>query len=238
MIWICENVYNTIKSNQNPPHAMQYIPESRIRVNSYLDILSTLPLNNDVCNYISEYATSYIDPSVSKDQFWLSLGAETRRLFKMAYYCWQIIGNSYGRPASFTKKFQKVLTFGDALQSELDDLICGSYPLNVYTIDSHDGPVSIVSVFYTCHDNIEPFPVKYIKKVRGHTFRKSITLSEKQYIVAFISKLDEYITYIEKTLTVSAGLKRPPSIKFKTFRTICSNLKKAVNEMDVVMIDE
>lgn len=213
------------------------IPESKIRINTNLD-LSTLPLNDDVIGRITEYCTSYIDPAESKDKFWFSLGNETCRLLKWAQYCWQIVGNSYGRNSLWTKHFDKMVKFGDVLQDELDQLICSSYPMNVNTIDGHDGPVSIVSVFYKCHDKIEPYPVRFIEKVRGHTFRNSITMSEKRYIMAFITRLDEYINYIERTLTVSVGLKRKPHIKFKTFRTIYSNLTKTINEMDVDIINE
>lgn len=214
------------------------IPESKIRINTNLDI-STLPLSNDVIDHITEYCTSYIEPSVSKDLFWFSLGNETGRLRRWATYCWQIVGNSYGKASLWTKHFHKMVKFGDVLQYELDILICAAYPMNVHTIDTYDGPVSITSVFYK-YDDIEPYPVRYIGKVRrNHTFRNSISISEKRYIVAFIKRLDEYINYIERTLTVSAaGLKRKPDIKFKTFRTIYSNLKTAVDEMDVDIVNE
>lgn len=216
------------------------IPESRIRVHTKenMDIL-TCPLNDDIVKYISGYLESY---AVSKDEFWANLGAETCNLQMMGLQCYIILENGFGRSGSITKYFGKLIGLKGLfckIQYILDVAICSAYPMNVHSIDTRHGKKPITQVFYSNQDKIEPFPTRY--KKRGSKCRNSLTTQEIQYITTFISRMNDYIAYIERNINDFPDVKNYDAkdvkkfIASKTFKTKLSNLQKI---HDVNVVDE
>ena len=216
------------------------VPESRIRVHTKenMDIL-TCPLNDDIVKYISGYLESY---AVSKDEFWANLGAETCNLRMMSFQCYNILENGFGLSGSITKYFEKLIGLKGMfceIQNILDVAICSAYPMNVHEIDTRHGKIPITYVFYNNQDKLEPFPTRY--KKRGSKCRKSLTTQEFQYITTFISRMNDYIAYIERNINDFPDVKNHHAknvkkfIASKTFKTKCSNLQELHN---VNVVDE
>lgn len=214
------------------------IPESRIRVHTKenMDIL-TCPLNDDIVKYISGYLESY---AVSKDEFWANLGAETCNLRMMSIQCYNILENGFGRSGSITKYFGKLIGLKGMfceIQNILDIAICSAYPRNVHEIDTRHGKKLIIQVFYNNQDKLEPFPIRY--KKRGSKCRNSLTTQEIQYITTFISRMNDYIAYIERNINDFPDVKNYHAknvkkfIASKTFKTKCSNLQE-IHNVDIV----
>jgi len=214
------------------------IPESRIRIHTKenMDIF-TCHLNDDIVKYISGYLESY---AVSKDEFWANLGAETCNLRMMSLQCCNILENGFGLSASITKYFRRLLGLSGLfckIQNTLDIAICSAYPMNVHAIDTRHGKIPIIQVFYNNQDKIEPFPIRY--KKRGSKCRNSLTTQEIQYITTFISRMNDYIAYIERNINHFPDVKNHHAkdvkkfIASKTFKTKLSNLQK-IHDVDIV----
>ena len=97
----------------------------------------------------------------------------------------------------------------------------------------------ITNLFYNNQDKLEPFPIRY--KKRGSKCRNSLTTQEIQYITTFISRMNDYIAYIERNINDFPDVKNYHAknvkkfIASKTFKTKCSNLQEIHN---VNVVDE
>ena len=186
---------------------MQYIPTSQL-INRYETEWTTyLPLPLDIIRVILSYYEPLLSPIHSVYYFWYHIGVETCNLRKWRFYCSDILQKSFG-----LTRFKFVSRIEDLLRpfaSDLDELVCKYYP--EYNTDLFYGSETII-----------PYPVQ--------KYKKTLTQSDKQYILAFIERCNTYIHYfVQHTLPVYVS----HSEKKKLFKTI-DNIKKVCDKMSII----
>ena len=130
-------------------------------------------------------------PQPDIDDFWLRLGRETCNLDKWSVNCLSIMFKSYGTSDARNKPFQMSNAFSK-LKCVLDDFVCQYYPANTWEING----AKLTQVFYG-NATIDEY---HVMPTEGKKYKKSLSDEERQYMEAFVSRLDDYIDYLENTI--------------------------------------
>lgn len=138
---------------------------------------------------MDEISNSYI-----KDTRWVELGVAMKKLYNNYIYLNMLIHNKFGKSNKISSNFWKLERCFTTLKSNLDDIVCNDYPLNVHTLPHYDH-ISITKVFYNINIDIEennpPLPSGFKK------LPKSLTIDEKIRINNFLNDLILYISSIK-----------------------------------------
>ena len=200
---------------------MNYIPISRIQQN--LELINDLPIPYDLIQHIKTYCDDYLPIPIEKvgenvDKFWVNLGIEICNLIQWNIYCFYTLQHSFGK-TKFNSLWSSIEKF-QTLRCLLDDLVCGSYQRNIYSIQINNQDIKITNIFYNDGDIIE-YPYKKNKKI--------ITLQDKNYIIKCIERTNFILNYLEKNidkLPVNMAI-----LNLKDYSNIKKNIKKYIKTL-------
>tara|TARA_B110000285_G_scaffold219544_1_gene270230 strand:- start:527 stop:1159 length:633 start_codon:yes stop_codon:yes gene_type:complete len=210
---------------------MQYVPESKLKENEIetrdiLDNVSIKYLNRDVKGIIESYHNPYMSPYIGDiNQFWLNLGSEVCNLNRWGWYCFDRLQRSFGK----TSKICKYLDYENdfyKLRHHLDKMVSNSYP-NQHMINNID----IIHVFYM--NTISEYPLK------GPFIKHKITSQDKDYILTFLTRLNECLDFIQNNLA-NIGTKYCSDSRksiLKTIKKMKTRLSKPniINDIDIII---
>lgn len=200
---------------------MEYIPITRNGPNT--DIIDNLPIPHDLIKNIKTYCDDYLSIPINKvgyevDEFWIKLGIETCNIYRWNENCMFIIQNAFGK----TKRRQFVALAKQLLllQSFLDDLVCNSYR-SIRSIKYDNREIRTNNIFYNMADIIE-YPV--------NTYKKTITLQDKKYIINFIERTNNYLNFLEENIdNLPVNVE---NFKEKSFyNTTIKNIKQQIKQI-------
>ena len=200
---------------------MEYIPITRNGPN--LDIIDSLPIPHDSIKNIKTYCDDYLSIPINKvgyevDEFWIKLGIETCNIYRWNDNCMFIVQNAFGKTKSrIFVGLEKQLCL---LTSLLDDLVCNSYPRSIHSIKYDNREISITKIFYDMEDIME-YPV--------NTYKKTITLQDKKYIINFIERTNKFLNFLEENidnLPVNVEKFNEKSFYNTTIKNIKQQIKK------------
>lgn len=207
---------------------MQYIPNSKLRENDtavqdILDTVSKKYLNRDVVSIITSFHNPYMVPDTAGiDRFWLNLGCEVYNLKRWSWYCEGILQ----RPFGYSSKYCKYVNFEDDLDNlrgHLDTIVSNSYPGNQHMIDN----VAITDVFYN-NETITKYPIRYVCE------KRKITADEKEYILVFLSRLNECLDFLINNLSKIGTRTKDCSDARKEILKIVKNIKKRLSKHNII----
>ena len=115
------------------------------------------------------------------DKIWYDLG---KKLSIIDHNCTRsslITMQNYGTSHKMSSKICNIRLI--SIKSTLDDMVCGSYPLDIHTITAYSVEVPLTRIFY--HFPNPDLTTNYYAQ-RQHTYKKSYTKEEKEFIEEFL----------------------------------------------------
>ena len=132
----------------------------------------------------ASYDIKYV-PSIKNDKMWFDLGKTFNTIKDKCTHSQSITSRSYGTSHKMNSSIWNINL--DGIASILDDMVCGSYPPYVYSINSNDLEVSLTRVFY---DFPQPDIIRTNEGAyRQGRYKKAYLKDDKYFIEEFIAHL-------------------------------------------------
>ena len=141
------------------------------------------------------------------DKIWYDLG---KKLSVIDHNCKRscfITMQNYGTSHKMSSKICNISLL--SIKSTLDDMVCGSYPLDIHTITADSVEVPLTHVFY--HFPNPDLTTTHQYAQRQHTYKKSYTKEEKEFIEEFLILIRYFLLEIVEIALYSSNSARVDS---------------------------
>jgi hypothetical protein len=116
------------------------------------------------------------------DKIWYDLGKKLSVIDRNCTRSYFITMQNYGTSHKMSSKICNIRLI--SIKSTLDDMVCGSYPLDIHTITAYSVEVPLTHVFYNFPNPDLTTENQYAQ--RQHTYKKSYNKEEKEFIEEFL----------------------------------------------------
>jgi len=217
---------------------MEHIPDTQLIKKSVQDIIRLIPKeslgpNQDVMSVVD--GDTFIDLTISIDEYWVNLGRECCNLRRWSMYINIILSHCFGKSSKYVKYINNYYKLLELIKHRMDTIIYSHYISSQHDIEYNGKKIDLIKLFYG-NETITEYPVKYSGEYKNQfkEFKHTLTSQDKQYILTFVDRTKTLIDFLENKFDLYSNDTPTKKIEKHLLFVIINKFKKLLERENII----